>query len=44
MISQILNSNIKWDGVIAGIFLVCYFGYLIFNLLKNNAKSSKNKN
>jgi len=38
MLEQILQSNIRWDGVIAGIVLVVSLGISIFNLLNNNRK------
>jgi len=36
MIDTILQSDIKWDGLLAGIVLVVYLGISIFNLWNNN--------
>lgn len=38
MIELILQSDIKWDGVIAGVVLVVFLSISIFNLWHNNRK------
>jgi hypothetical protein len=38
MLEQILQSNIKWDAVVAGIIIIVCLGISIFNLLNNNRK------
>jgi len=38
MLEQILQFNLRWDTVIAGIVLVVGLGVSIFNLLNNNRK------
>ena len=38
MIDEILKADIKWDAVIAAIFLVGYFAVAIYNLWNNNRK------
>lgn len=38
MIDIILQSDIKWDGVIAGVVLVVCLSVSIFNLWNNNRK------
>jgi len=38
MLEQILQFNLRWDAVIAGIVLVVGLGVSIFNLWNNNRK------
>ena len=38
MIDQILQLDIRWDAVIAAIFIVGYLGVAIYNLWNNNRK------
>ena len=36
MIDEILQADVKWDAVIAAIFLVGYFVVAIYNLWNND--------
>lgn len=38
MIDEILQADIRWDAVVAGIIIIACFGISIFNLLNNNRK------
>ena len=38
MIDQILQLDIRWDAVIAAIFIVGYLGVAIYNLWNNDRK------
>ena len=46
MLEQILQFNLRWDAVIAGIVLVVGLSISIFNLWNNNRKleNLQNKN